>query len=54
MKFYYVNLQHDRGVVKIKVWAQNKVAAINSVLVSEGCPLSAIKSVKPVKKGGWK
>ena len=39
---YIIKVQHDKGVLVIKTAARSKKAAIQMVMASEGCPLSAI------------
>jgi len=45
-KLYKAVLKHDKGESTVLVTALNKKEAINRILKTENCPLSAIKSLK--------
>ena len=46
MKQFKAKIQHDNGVFTLTVNATSKEQAINSIMLAEGCPQWAIKSIK--------
>ncbi len=46
-KSFIVTLKHDKGKVRIKTIASDEADAKQKVCNAEGCPESAIVSVKP-------
>lgn len=46
---YKVNVSHDKGTTNFTLRAPSQLSAIRSVLSAEGCPLSAINSIKRLK-----
>lgn len=46
MKNFNVKVQHDTGVVKLRIKAISKESAIKMVMTSEKCPKSAIIRVR--------
>lgn len=52
MNRYEFELEHDNGQAKIIIIARNIQSAVAQVMNAEGCPESAIVSVKikPIKK----
>ena len=46
MKNYLARIQHDKGIVRIKMRATNKTAAKKMIMTSEKCPESAIISIR--------
>ena len=43
---YLVTIRHDAGIIRITTTATSAESAIAIIMQSEGCPRSAIKSVK--------
>ena len=48
MQTFVIKLKHDKGTVKIKTVARNEENAVYKVMQAEGCPFTAIKSIKQV------
>jgi hypothetical protein len=46
---FIVRVKHDRGTFRLRLPAQDAEAAKRTVMGAEGCPESAIISVKQVK-----
>lgn len=45
---YILVVKHDTGTIQIMTAASSKAAAIDKICKSEGCPQSAIQSVKSI------
>lgn len=46
MRWYTVRVQHDNGITRFRLVAKDRDAAIQNVMVTEGCPRSAILSAR--------
>lgn len=46
MKAYILTLKHDNGTARIRTCASSEQAAIDKVIIAEGCPRCAIVKIE--------
>ncbi len=49
MHYYRLTLSHDKGRIRLRVFAASVDAAIRIVMACEGCPRGAILHAEPCK-----